>query len=92
MTVLPLGASPLASLLLSWAHGAEPELRAGDLVRLHEDVEALLAEVGIDPDHVQRVCGEGPQRWPEGAAGGACDAGTKSDAAPGYQPTAASQD
>lgn len=91
MTRIPLATSPLAAVLLRWAHGAEPELRVGDVLRLHEDVEELLRSAGVPIPHVQRVCGCEPPSWMDGAADGACDVGTKSDAAPGYQPTAASQ-
>ena len=92
MTVLPLGASPLASLLMRWAHGAEPELFVGDLVRLHEDVEALLLEAGVDSDQVRRVCGSEQPRWTDGAVESACDLDTKGDAPPVYQTKGAPQE
>ena len=76
MTSVPLPTSPLASVLLAWGHGAEPELRLGDVSRLHEDVEELLRQAGVPEEHVQRVCGAAPPRWAAGAASGAADAGT----------------
>jgi hypothetical protein len=77
---------------MRWAHGAEPELFVGDLVRLHEDVEALLLEAGVDTDQVRRLCGSEPPRWTDGAVESACDLDTKRDAPPSYQPRDASQE
>lgn len=89
---LPLPTSPMAAVLLRWAHGAEPELRVGDLSRLHEDLEALLRQVGVPPEHVQRACSTSLASWNDGAVGGACDTDEKSDAAQWLEPGAASQE
>ncbi|MEO0660860.1 MAG: hypothetical protein AAFZ87_04925, partial [Planctomycetota bacterium] len=70
MTTVPLPTSPLASVLLAWAHGAEPELRLGDASRLHEDIEDLLRRAGVPEEHVERVCGAEPPRWTDGASSG----------------------
>ena len=77
MTTVPLPTSPLAAVLLTWAHGAEPELRLGDVSRLHEHVEELQRLLGVPEEYVQLVCGAEPPRWAAGASSGAEDAGTQ---------------
>lgn len=74
---IPVPASPLAHFLGSWAYGAEPELRCGDVVLLHEGIRALLRDLGVPEGHVREVCGDSQDPRAEGAAGGASDAGTK---------------
>lgn len=49
--------SPLSQLLMRWALGAEPELRVGDLKRLHDDVRELMLEQGATEEQVTTCCG-----------------------------------